>query len=515
MTAYAYSGWVGGDDWRVVIGYDCYSPSGSTQGSVVVSVGVESVYAYARTVPISINVGRQTANDSISISTNSTNWTGKHTFYFNRGHENTGISISAYANIPSSPYSSYKNGTTAYASCSLEPVDHHTFTYNGNGGTVEGNSSWSNTKWYGEHYYIPTLNVVQDGYSFLGWGDTSSSSASRWAGTEVTDDVNKTFYAVWKRNYIPPTVTATVQRCKKDGTLDDEGTYAYATVNYAVDTTLNASNVVSNVYANINGGTAIDMSPTTKNAKGTITKVIGGSLATDNSYSIRFTVTDNGGESSTYVTVSPSFYTIDFLKGGKGLAFGKAATSEGMTVAMPFFMDNETFLYMNMVIPNIDYGFDVNNPTTNFMKIGTWKPRSTKPEGDRFTLFLSTGNGFNGGKNQGGIIIFNAHHCRSTQWNGSYFGITGYALTVSADEKYKLIGAENSDGSFVDFYINCNIQYPSFVYLIIGSGKWTSDFEVTKTKPTASRYSCTETWRPSINTNGSVVSGNDDRGAAV
>ena len=61
-------------------------------------------------------------------------------------------------------------------------------------------------------------------------------------------------------------------------------------------------------------------------------------------YDLRVTVTDPGGNATQTTVVTPSFFTMDFLKGGKGIAFGKAATAEGLDISMPMLYQGVTML---------------------------------------------------------------------------------------------------------------------------------------------------------------------------
>lgn len=53
-------------------------------------------------------------------------------------------------------------------------------------------------------------------------------------------------------------------------------------------------------------------------------------------YNVSFYLTDSNGKSNNTIhqSIQPSFYTIDFLAGGKGIAFGKSASQQGFHCAM-------------------------------------------------------------------------------------------------------------------------------------------------------------------------------------
>ena len=91
------------------------------------------------------------------------------------------------------------NGTM-YANNSVTIVkkDSYTVTYNANGGS---NAPSSQTKWYGEELKLSSTKPTRTGYTFLGWGTSSSATSVKYnAGGSYTDNASDTLYAVWKAN---------------------------------------------------------------------------------------------------------------------------------------------------------------------------------------------------------------------------------------------------------------------------------------------------------------------------
>ena len=345
------SGWVGGDDWQIRLDYSISNINGNT-ARITCTSSINNRYASVSSgAVVRTTVNGSTYQQTIApISGSGVKWGAQHTWDVHRGHSNQNYGINVTATMPGSSLSSYRGGTYLNASVTASAADHHTFTYNANGGTVNGSGTYSNTKWYGEHYYIPNLTMARDGYDFLGWAESASAtSATKHPGDEETRDQTLTFYAVWKRRYIPPAIgKLTATRSDSAGTALDTGTYAKVTCEWSVDTTLKSDNAVSSitVAARKRGDTewgsevALTAGGTTS---GTATGVVG-TFDVGYAYDLRVTVTDPGGSATQTTVVTPSFFTMDFLNGGRGIAFGKAATAEGVDFGMGLRKDGLPYL---------------------------------------------------------------------------------------------------------------------------------------------------------------------------
>lgn len=345
------SGWVATDDWQIILDWSVNYTSGNT-AQIVTCAYVNNQYARGSgSYNFVTTVNGSSRSQSISPVTGAgTRSCGNLYWDVPRGTSDYSVGISLRCTIPTASVVSYRNGTSCSASVGISATVHNTFTYNGNGGTVNGGSTWSNTKWYGSHYYIPTLTMVRSGYEFLGWAESSTATtATKHAGDEETRDQAITWYAVWKRRYIPPAIgKLTATRSDSAGTALDTGTYAKVTCEWSVDTTLKADNAVSSVTvaARKRGDTewgsevALTAGGTTS---GTATGVVG-TFDVGYAYDLRVTVTDPGGSATQTTVVTPSFFTMDVLKGGRGIAFGKAATAEGVDFGMGLLRDGQPYL---------------------------------------------------------------------------------------------------------------------------------------------------------------------------
>lgn len=127
--------------------------------------------------------------------------------------------------------------------------------------------------------------------------------------------------------YVPSIKKLTANRCKSDGTLDDDGTYATVLCDYnfaSVDRHNTCSATVK--YKKSDESSWSSEIVLDDNVK----KTIGGSFNVDYSYDIMFTVADAFTSVTKTLIISPSFNTMDFKKGGRAAAFGKSSEKYGV-----------------------------------------------------------------------------------------------------------------------------------------------------------------------------------------
>lgn len=134
-------------------------------------------------------------------------------------------------------------------------------------------------------------------------------------------------------DYTAPTITkATAVRCQADGTLDDEGTYVKLNLAATVNTVSGKNTPVYAYRYRQSGGSWSDYTAIATD----IDIIIGDTFSVDYTYDFEFTVGDTFSTAVKTVTVGTSYSLLDFLHGGKGLAIGKAATTENLfDVAIP------------------------------------------------------------------------------------------------------------------------------------------------------------------------------------
>lgn len=270
------------------------------------------------------------ANGGTGAPSSQTKWYGKTLTLSSTKPTRTGYTFLGWSTSSTATSATWAAGGsyTTNASDVLYAVwkaNTYTVSYNANGGSGAPSAQ---TKTYGVALTLSSTKPTRTNYNFKGWGTSASSTTVSYAaGASYTSNSAITLYAVWELAYTAPRITnLTTDRCTSAGTLSEDGTYAKVAFSWATDKT------VSSVKIEYKLSTATTWTATTVSATGTsgsVSKVIGGSLGVDNTYDVRVTVTDSTGSSTASSSIAPISYPIDFLAGGKGVAFGKPATKEG------------------------------------------------------------------------------------------------------------------------------------------------------------------------------------------
>ena len=223
-------------------------------------------------------------------------------------------------------------------------VNTYTVKYNANGGS---GAPGQQTKTYGVTLTLSSTKPARTNYTFKGWGTSSGSTTVAYAsGGSYTANASVTLYAIWELNYTKPKITSVdVDRCTSDGTLDDEGTYAKVVFTWSIDSTATLSSITIGYKAS--GSTSYtNVSVTASGKSGTVSKVIGGSFSTENTYDVRITVTDSKGSNYADGTINPLAYIIDVSPGG-GVAFGGSAPNSDIVQSYLSFIMSGKNIYMN------------------------------------------------------------------------------------------------------------------------------------------------------------------------
>lgn len=214
-------------------------------------------------------------------------------------------------------------GVTLYA---VWKANTYTVSYNANGGSgAPGNQ----TKTYGVNLTLSSTKPTRTNYNFLGWATSASATSPQYAaGGTYSANSGVTLYAVWQLAYTKPRINGlSVERCDADGNALEEGTYARVSFGWATDRAVSSITVTWTSVMGGSGSTNIPASGTS----GNVSFVFGGgNLSADATYTVAVAVADSGGSTPASTTLSSIEYTIDFLAGGKGAAFGKAAEKEGV-----------------------------------------------------------------------------------------------------------------------------------------------------------------------------------------
>lgn len=126
--------------------------------------------------------------------------------------------------------------------------------------------------------------------------------------------------------YTPPQLEIHASRCRADGTPDDTGDHALVTLTGAVTQLAGNTAALTLTY----GRTSVDI-PVSVGAFTQTTRI---PAHPDSTLSLKGKLTDALKSVSRSMTLSTAYATMDFLAGGKGIAFGAVATKEGFQCAM-------------------------------------------------------------------------------------------------------------------------------------------------------------------------------------
>ena len=293
------SSYVSGDKWSGVIG---------------ISVGARTSYT------VSYN-----ANGGSGAPGKQTKWYNENLTLSNSRPTRTGYSFTGWSG-------GYQPGQTYSGNASLNltaqwKANTYTVSYNANGGS---GAPGKQTKTYGVTLKLSSTKPTRTNYNFKGWATSPNGGVVYQPGGSYTNNSAITLYAVWELAYVLPRISNfTVQRCTSSGSASETGTYAKVSFKWSTDRT------VSNIYIRWRLQSSTSWSSTKVTASGTsgsVSKIIGsGALSSENTYILQCYVQDSGGTTySPELSVGTASFPIDVRKGGKGVAFGKAAEADNV-----------------------------------------------------------------------------------------------------------------------------------------------------------------------------------------
>ena len=331
--------------WAVYNGYNCYrsvltyelSTNNATQAVITVTGKLEM--AGTDQLKTTIGSGKWTSNVTAGSTTSSKTSPSTDGYYspakvytFQSGiksqtitktHSTQNVTV---RQVISEAYV-WNNSSTASTTVTIPAKTHYTVSFNANGGSGAPSSQ---TKWYGETLTLSSTVPTRANYTFLGWATSASATTATYkAGGAYIANSGATLYAVWQLAHIAPTIgNLRVYRTASatSSTASDEGTNAWVECGWSVDTSTNSSNVGSTLTVKVDGTQRNSASLSGTSATTSLSAwTTANQFDVGQSYQITVTVTDaNGLSTSRTLTLSPTFFTLDFRDGGKGIAFGKA-----------------------------------------------------------------------------------------------------------------------------------------------------------------------------------------------
>ena len=244
----------------------------------------------------------------------------------------TGYSFLGWSTSSSATTATYSAGGsyTANAAATLYAVwkaNTYTITYNANGGT---GAPANQTKTYGKTLTLSSTKPTRTNYNFKGWATSASATTATYsAGGSYTANAAVTLYAVWELSYVKPRiVNVSSVRCDSTGTANDEGQNGLISFNWECDRSV-SSIVIKWKLPSATSWTSATVSAS--GTSGTVNHVIGANtLSVEYTYDIHITVSDSGGSSYAISSLMSMIFAVDFLSGGKGVAFGKTAVLENV-----------------------------------------------------------------------------------------------------------------------------------------------------------------------------------------
>ena len=291
-----------------------------TFGSKSVTISTSATTSASYTIPL----------DHCSVIPNSTSGTATIRCETYSGSTKIGVTSKTFTvTVPSSVVPSFSSITSsvvdAGASASFGYVQGKSkakLTINGatgaHGSTIKSYKIWGGAS--------GTSNPFTTGILTSSGTVTFNASVTDSRGrTSATKSVSITINA-----YHAPKITSwSVIRCNSEGTAQIGGTHVKCTYNSTI-ASLCSKNAKSYTIRSYQGSTQT-ASNSLSNANYSISgSVIYSGYATDKSYSIQLEVKDSFSTTVQKVDVGTAYMTMDFKKGGKGVAFGKVAEYDNM-----------------------------------------------------------------------------------------------------------------------------------------------------------------------------------------
>lgn len=316
------------------------SYGGTMSGSGSISISAKTSYT------ISYNAN----GDNVSgVPSSQTKWAGTNITLSSNKPTRTGYSflnwLSSAQNTTFNPGATYSYDASTTMKAQWK-ANTYTVSYNANGGS---GAPGSQTKTYGVTLTLSSTKPTRTNYNFKGWGTSSSSTtASYQPGGSYTSNSSITLYAIWELAYTAPRLSSiSVYRCTSEGLPSDEGNLVTVGFHWETDKTVSSIKYERRESSSSTWTTLINDSAAV-GTSGTESRLLGYSFNTELEYILRVTVTDSTGSNYFERTVPPMQFTVDFLAGGKGVAFGRPASIKGADFDMNVYLRSDKHFYREM-----------------------------------------------------------------------------------------------------------------------------------------------------------------------
>lgn len=173
---------------------------------------------------------------------------------------------------------------------------------------------------------IVSTAVLLDGKAYAGSVLPAGAHILAVTATDTRGLTGTVTYPITVEPYKAPQLTLRASRCTADGTPDDNGAYAYVTFTGAVSPL--AGNLRELTFTYGNTTLEIPLEADTFTAHTCIP------APSEKTLTLSAKLRDSLRSTVRSMTLSTGYATVDFLKGGKGIAFGAVATREGFHCGM-------------------------------------------------------------------------------------------------------------------------------------------------------------------------------------
>ena len=318
-------------NWRCEM-YAAITSQNNTSVTISCTAAIQTVNGYhyvGLTVRGSAGVNGQWANvDRSGVSVNTGQNVNMATKTLTIAKTKSVQSIACGGEIRVTGFAAGVSGATM--TVSVPALASHKVTYNANGGT---GAPAAQTKWYGEALTLSSAKPTRPNYVFQGWATSSGGAVVYQPGGRYGSDSNVTLYAVWKLATRPPTVTSFMaQRVDADGNPSKSGTRVQLTVAWKCDTAGDSSNAVQSLKAAVQSGATWDEQTVAASGATGTASVILEDLSADSAWRFRATCKDKYATVTSYATVGPQRFLLDFSADGRGIGIGAGAPSEGVAI---------------------------------------------------------------------------------------------------------------------------------------------------------------------------------------
>ena len=369
----------------------------------------------------------------------------------------------------------------------------------------------------------------------------------------VTDSrgqvTTKSLTPITVTSYSAPVINYDIDRINENGDVDDEGTIGLVTA-YFTWTAEAADLVAPQVIIKDENGSTVSADVTWYKDREQTTAISDWSelshsdmpvyalidnnthdvFDTQESYSMSITPADEIGTGNTNTqTIGSAYYTVDFLAGGHGVAFGQAATQEGFVCNMPAYfkytnefygknifhthLDLDTGIMLRLLDAS-DYKYPLAYDNLWDLYVGCNPIENRHHSGPRGYTLISTGYNTNASKGNDTIHVMvpNATNTGQTTYGVLHDGYepTTPTISISASTGTFISSTIRKYGKVVQLYVSVK----NSASVASGSNIFTGTINTTELRPalwtSAGTYYTSYSLAGSINSAGLITVRNSD-----